>query len=159
MPTVSVPAAFASIAAPAIIAANASAIICRTIFPPLSMCRCRPQPQAQSRLGTTPTLGRDANPGQILEPALCLHKAMYFRRHRAWIEVVDDEDHHRLAAFELVQLGQKREPLLAIEFVEDIADQRLCLGVFIMSPIGPGRGPIGPADQLDDRVDRIEQTT
>jgi len=42
---------------------------------------------------------------------------------------VDDEDHHRLAALQLVQLGQQREPFLVIELVEDFADQRLCLGL------------------------------
>src|ERR1700731_2154933 len=56
------------------------------------------------------------------------------------------------------RLGQQGEPLFLVELVEDLADQRLGLGLFVMPPIGACRRPIGFADQLDDRVDRIEQT-
>ncbi len=65
---------------------------------------CHLHPIAPPRRGTRlrRSLRRDAHPGQILKPALCLDKALYFRRHRARVEVVDDEDHHRLAPFELM---------------------------------------------------------
>jgi hypothetical protein len=33
---------------------------------------------------------------------------------------MDDGHHHRLAAFELVQPGQQRGPVLAIELAQDI---------------------------------------
>src|SRR5712671_4169311 len=49
---------------------------------------------------------------QILEPALGLDKALHLGRQRTRVEIVHDKDHHRLAAFELVQLGQEGEPLL-----------------------------------------------
>src|SRR5438477_12636857 len=91
----------------------------------------------------------DAHAGQILKPALGLHEALYLWRHRSGVEVVDDEDHHRLAAFQLMQLGQQREPFLVIELVEDLADQRLCLGAFILSPIGTGGSPGSKADRPD----------
>src|SRR6516164_3090466 len=51
------------------------------------------------------TLRRDADRRQILEPALGLHEPLDLRRHRPRVEIVDDKDHHRQAAFELVELG------------------------------------------------------
>src|SRR6266478_7974320 len=69
-----------------------------------------------------PLSGRDGYWSQILEPALRLYKALHLGRQRPGIEVVHDEYHHRLAAFELVQLGQQRKPLFLVELVEDFAD-------------------------------------
>src|SRR5258708_4089543 len=67
--------------------------------------------------GPTP-LGSDADRRQILEPALGLHEALDLGRHRPRVEVVDDKDHHRLAALELVGLGQQAEPVLFGGLVE-----------------------------------------
>src|ERR1700730_18130429 len=94
---------------------------------------------------------------QILEPALRLHEALCLGRQRTRIEVVHDKDHDGVAAFEFMQLGQQAEALFFVEFVEDLTDQPLGFGVFIMTPIGASRRPIRLADKLDDRVDRIEQ--
>jgi hypothetical protein len=42
---------------------------------------------------------------QILKPALGLNKSLDLGRHRPWVKIVDNKDHDREAAFELVQLG------------------------------------------------------
>ena len=102
-------------------------------------------------------LRRDRHRRKILKPALRLQKSLYFGRQRARVEVVHDKDHYRVTAFELVQLGQQGEPFFLIELVEDVVDQWLGLSVFVMPPIGARWRPICPANQLDDRVYRIEQ--
>ncbi len=107
------------------------------LFHGCSQCKISsdPPPRARARLR------RDADPRQILKPALRLDETLHFRRHRPRIEVVHDKDHDRLAALQLVQFGQQRQPLLAVELVEDLADQRLGLGAFEMSPIRALRAP------------------
>ena len=86
----------------------------------------------------------DRHRRQVLKPALRLHEALHLGRHRPRVEVVHDKDHHRLAAFELVQLGQQLEPLFVVELVEDLADQRLGLGAFVVPPIRSRRAPNRP---------------
>src|SRR5215831_15539521 len=52
------------------------------------------------------TLRHDADWRQILEPALGLHKPADLGRHCSRVQIVHNEDHHRVAAFELMQLCQ-----------------------------------------------------
>src|SRR5712672_1103413 len=164
MPMVSVPAACAPWAPSSSAAPSPSAIRCNNpgTLIPLTCFSLSSAPRRRAEAWPPVCLCRplrcDADPGQILEPALCLHEPLHLGRHRPRIEVVHDKDHDRLAPLELVQLAEQRQPLLAVELVEDAADQILAFGAFEMAPIRARRSPIGAADQLDDRVDRIEQT-
>ena len=97
-------------------------------------------------------LGRNRHRRQILKPALGLYEPAHFGRHGPRIEVVDDKDHDRQAAFEFVQLGQEAEPLLVVELAKDLLDQRLGFGALEMPPVRALGCPIGFTDELDDRA-------
>src|SRR3954452_12659341 len=120
MPIVSVPAEFAAVATTQVAAANTAATTTRCFIMIPIICG---------------SLGRDADARQILEPTLRLYETLHLGRHRPRIEVMHDENHHRLLALELVQLGQQRQPFLAVEFVEDLVDQRLGFRALEMAPI------------------------
>src|SRR5919198_6586688 len=55
----------------------------------------------------TPPLLADADRREVHEPRLRRHEALDLRRHRARVQVVDNEDPRRVVDDDLVQLGQE----------------------------------------------------
>src|SRR5258708_31479954 len=97
---------------------------------------------------------RDGDRGQILEPALCLDKAVHLGRERARVQVVCDEDQRRLLAHQLIELGEKHQALFGIELAEDVGDQFVDVRVAKMTPIGALWRPGARPNMTNKRIKR-----
>src|SRR5262249_51206806 len=85
---------------------------------------------------------RDADRREVLEPALRLHEALHARGERARVEVVGYEQHDRVAARDLVHLGDQDVAHLVVEGAHGLGRQVLDLLIEVPAPIAARGSPL-----------------